>query len=94
MVSLNSLRTYMAAKHSFQAAQLTAEDARQMVILAVGNAYLRVLADQAQIDTTAAQVETSKVSLGQASPTITRLAPHQSLMSCAHRSIRKVCSNS
>ena len=66
VVSLNSLRTYMAAKHSFQAAQLTAEDARQMVILTVGNAYLRVLADEAQIETTSAQVETSKVSLNQA----------------------------
>jgi outer membrane protein TolC len=66
VVSLNSLRTYMAARHNFQAAQLSAEDARQMVILTVGNAYLRVLADQAQIDTTAAQLETSKVSLDQA----------------------------
>jgi outer membrane protein TolC len=37
-----------------------------MVILTVGNAYLRVLADQAQIESTQAQVETSKVSLDQA----------------------------
>ena len=66
VLSLNSLKTYMAAKHYFQASQLSAEDARQMVILTVGNAYLRVLADQAQIDSTQAQVETSKVSLDQA----------------------------
>jgi outer membrane protein TolC len=38
-----------------------------MVILTVGNAYLKVLADEAQIEATKAQVETSKVSLQQAS---------------------------
>jgi outer membrane protein TolC len=56
----------MASRHYFQAAQLSADDAKQMVILTVGNAYLKVLADQAQIDATQAQVETSKVSLDQA----------------------------
>ena len=66
VLSLNSLKTYMASRHYFQAAQLSAEDARQMVILTVGNAYLRLLADQAQIEATRAQVETSKVSLDQA----------------------------
>jgi len=66
VLSLNSLKTYMAAKHNFQATQLSAQDARQMVILTVGNAYLRVLADQALIDSTEAQVATSKVSLDQA----------------------------
>ena len=64
--SLNSLKTYMASRHNFQAAQLSAEDARQLVILTVGNVYLKVLADEAQIETTQAQVETSKVSLDQA----------------------------
>ena len=66
VLSLNSLKTYMAARHYFQASQLSAQDARQMVILTVGNAYLRVLADQAQIQATQAQVDTSKVSLDQA----------------------------
>jgi len=66
VLSLNSLKTYMASRHYFQAAQLSADDAKQMVILTVGNAYLKVLADQAQIDATQAQVETSKVSLDQA----------------------------
>jgi outer membrane protein TolC len=66
VLSLNSLKTYMAARHYFKAAQLSSEDARQMVILTVGNAYLRVLADQAQIESTQAQVETSQVSLDQA----------------------------
>jgi len=64
--SLNSLKTYMASRHNFQAAQFSAEDARQLVILTVGNAYLKVLADQAQIESTEQQVSTSKVSLDQA----------------------------
>jgi len=66
VLNLNSLKKYMAARHYFQGAQLTADDARQIVILTVGNAYLRVLADQAQIESTEAQVATSKVSLDQA----------------------------
>ena len=66
VLSLNSLKTYMAARHYFKASQLSADDARQMVILTVGNAYLRVLADRAQIESTQAQVATSKVSLDQA----------------------------
>jgi outer membrane protein TolC len=65
-LDLRSLKTYMASRHYFQAAQLSADDAKQMVILTVGNAYLKVLADQAQINATQAQVETSKVSLDQA----------------------------
>ena len=65
-VSLKSLRTYMAAKHSFRAAQLSAEDAQQLVILSVGSSYLRVLADQAQVDTTQQQLQTSGVSLREA----------------------------
>ena len=66
VLNLNSLKTYMAARHNFQSAQLSAEDARQLVILTVGNAYLKVLADQAQIESTEQQVSTSKVSLDQA----------------------------
>jgi len=65
-LNLNALRTYMAARHNFKSAQLTAEDARQLVILTVGNAYLRILADQAQIESLDAQVSTSGVSLKQA----------------------------
>jgi outer membrane protein TolC len=66
VVNLNSLKTYMASRHNFKATQLSADDARQMVILTVGNAYLKILADEAQIESTQAQVETSKVSLDQA----------------------------
>ena len=64
-LSLNSLHNYLASKHDFRAAQLTADDARQMVILTVGNAYLMVVADQSEVDATQAEVATSKTSLDQ-----------------------------
>ncbi|HTB96441.1 MAG TPA: TolC family protein [Terracidiphilus sp.] len=67
LVDVSSLRNYMAAKHDFAAAQLSADDARQMVVLTVGNAYLLVLADQTEVSSVQAQVSTSKVSLDQAS---------------------------
>lgn len=66
LLDVNSLRQYLAAKHDFDAAQLSAEDARNLVILTVGNAYLLVLADHTQIKSVEAQVATAKVSLSQA----------------------------
>jgi outer membrane protein TolC len=67
LVDLKSLHTYMAAKHQFKSAELTAQDARDMVVLTVGNAYMLVLADQWLVETEEAQVATAKVSLNQAS---------------------------
>lgn len=66
LVDVSSLRNYMAAKHNFAAAELSADDARDLVILTVGNAYLLVIADQEQVTSVQAQVATSKVSLDQA----------------------------
>ena len=63
---VKSLHEYLAAKHSFNAAQLTADDARQLVILTVGNAYLLVVADETQVESVQAQVATAKISLDQA----------------------------
>lgn len=66
LVNVNSLRTYLADRHNFNAATLTAQDARDMVVLTVGNAYLLVLADQSQVSSVEAQAATAKVSLDQA----------------------------
>jgi outer membrane protein TolC len=66
LVDVQSLRNYLAARHNFAAAQLSAEDARDMVVLTVGNAYLLVLADESQVSSVEAQVSTAKVSLDQA----------------------------
>jgi outer membrane protein TolC len=66
LVNINSLRTYLAQRHNFAAATLTAEDARDLVVLTVGNAYLLVLADESLVRSYEAQAATAKVSLDQA----------------------------
>jgi outer membrane protein TolC len=66
LVDIHSLRNYLAARHNFAAAQLTAEDARELVVLTVGNAYLLVLADETRVTSVEAQVSTAKISLNQA----------------------------
>jgi outer membrane protein TolC len=66
LLDVKSLRGYLAAKHNFAAAQLTAQDARELVILTVGNAYLVMLADESEVQSVAAQVATAKLSLDQA----------------------------
>ncbi len=66
LVDVASLRNYLAARHNFAAAQLSAKDARELVMLVVGNAYLLVLADETRVSSVEAQVATAKVSLDQA----------------------------
>ncbi|HUX27916.1 MAG TPA: TolC family protein [Terracidiphilus sp.] len=66
LVDVHSLRNYLASRHNFVAAQLSAQDARDLVVLTVGNAYLLALADEAQIASYEAQVATAKISLDQA----------------------------
>lgn len=66
LVNLSSLENYLAQRHNFKAAQLSAQDARDLVVLTVGNAYLTVIADGALVQSAQAQVDTSKVSLDQA----------------------------
>ncbi len=66
LVNVASLRNYLAARHNFAAAQLSAQDAQDIVVLTVGNAYLLVVADEAEVSSVEAQVSTSKVSLDQA----------------------------
>ena len=66
LVNVQALESYLAAKHNFQGAKLTAEDARDMVVLTVGNAYLLCIADNARIEAVIAELATSKVTLDQA----------------------------
>jgi outer membrane protein TolC len=66
LVNVASLHNYLAARHNFNAAQLSAQDARDLVVLTVGNAYLLVLSDEARVTSAQAQVSTAKVSLDQA----------------------------
>jgi outer membrane protein TolC len=66
VVNIKSLDDYLAARHNFAAAKLSAEDARDLVVLTVGNSYLLVLADETEVSSVEAQVATAKVSLDQA----------------------------
>ncbi len=66
LLNVQSIQNYLAAKHNFQGAQLTAEDARNMVVLTVGNAYLLCIADASRIAAEEAEKANAKVSLDQA----------------------------
>ncbi len=66
LLNLPALENFLAARHSFEAAKLSAQDAKDMVVLTVGNAYLLVLADQSAVENAQAQVASSKASLDQA----------------------------
>jgi outer membrane protein TolC len=66
LFNLNALQTYIASKHNFSAARLTAEDARDLVVLTVGNAYLVCVADKARIEAINAALKTAKLSFDQA----------------------------
>src|SRR5271170_6832772 len=66
LFNVSALKNYLSAKHNFEGAKLTAEDARDLVVLTVGNAYLLCIADAARIEAVNAELATSKVSLDQA----------------------------
>jgi len=66
LLNVSALQNYIAAKHNFASAQLTAQDARELVVLTVGNAYLLCIADNARVEAVTAQLATAKVSLDQA----------------------------
>ncbi len=59
-MNLQALENYMASKHNFAAAKLTAQDARDLVVMTVGNAYLLCLADEARITAVTAEMATSE----------------------------------
>jgi outer membrane protein TolC len=66
LVDLQAFQNYLAGKHNFQASKLTAQDARDLVVLTVGNAYLLCVADKARIAAVQAELDSSKLSFDQA----------------------------
>lgn len=66
LVNLTAFQNYLAAKHNFQAAKLSAQDARDLVVLTVGNAYLLCVADKSSIKAVQAEMDSSKLSFNQA----------------------------
>ena len=66
LISVPSLENYLASRHDFQATKLTLDDARNLVALSVGYAYLACISDEANIANDQAQVASTKLSLDQA----------------------------
>jgi outer membrane protein TolC len=59
LVDVTASRNYRAAGEIVRASQLTADDARDLVVLAVGGTYLQAVAARARVDSARAQVETA-----------------------------------
>ena len=55
-----SLETAKASSESLKAAQLSLKDAREVVVLAVGNSYLQAIAAAARVETAQAQVTSAQ----------------------------------
>jgi outer membrane protein TolC len=60
VADLAAWNNYRSAQENLKAAQLAQRDARDLVVLAVGGAYLQVIAAQARVEAGKAQVETAK----------------------------------
>jgi outer membrane protein TolC len=61
------LENSRAASESLKASKFSFKDAREMVVLAVGNAYLQAIAASARVETTQAQVTSAQALYGKAS---------------------------
>jgi len=60
LFNFKNLEQERAALQSLKAAQLSYKDAREMVVLAVGNAYLQAIAASARVETSEAQVKSAQ----------------------------------
>jgi outer membrane protein TolC len=60
LFSFHDIEKERAASQSLKAAQYSFKDARELVVLAVGNAYLMAIATAARIETTDAQVKNAQ----------------------------------
>jgi outer membrane protein TolC len=67
VVDLTAWRNYKSADEIMRADQLSSQDSRDLVVLAVGGAYLEVLADKARVQSALAQLETANALYQQAS---------------------------
>jgi outer membrane protein TolC len=55
-----ALKAWRSGNESLRAAELSAKDARDLVVQAVASAYLQIIATSARVDSTRAQVETAQ----------------------------------
>ncbi len=66
IVNLTTLRNYRAAQQGLRATELSAQDARDLVVLAVTGAYLSIISANARIESAKAQVAASQALYQQA----------------------------
>ncbi len=66
LLDFTALNRFRSAGESIKAANFTVQDARELVVLVVGNQYLLALADAARLDTTKAQLATAQAIFQQA----------------------------
>jgi outer membrane protein TolC len=59
VANMTTLNNYRAAKATARASQYSVQDARDLIALAVGGAYLQTLAAQARVDAAQAQLDTA-----------------------------------
>jgi outer membrane protein TolC len=59
VANMTELNNYRASKDTLSANQFSMQDARDLVVLAVGGAYLQVLAAQARVEAARAEVDTA-----------------------------------
>src|SRR5580698_6677531 len=67
MLDLKAINSTHAATQNLKAAEYTAKDARDLVVLAVGYNYLQAIADASRIESVSAQVNTAQALYNQAS---------------------------
>jgi outer membrane protein TolC len=67
VVDLTAWNNYRSATENLRANQLSGKDARDLVVLAVGGAYLQVIAAAARVQSAQAQLETANALLQQTS---------------------------
>lgn len=65
-VSLTAFRNWRSAQQNARSAELSIQDARELVALAVAGSYLQILASTARIQTARAQIETAQAVYQQA----------------------------
>ena len=66
LLDFNAINNTHAATQNLKAAQYTAKDARDLVVLAVGYNYLQAIADASRIESVSAQVNTAQALYNQA----------------------------
>ena len=71
VADLNAIRSYQSSREAQRAAELSATDAREIVVYVVTAAYLQVLAESARVDSAKVQVDSAQTIFQQASDRFT-----------------------